>query len=69
MKVFLTGFDRFASLAFNPSELVVSEIRRLAQRSLTTELVVQVLPTEYDRAGEMVSEQVRRIRPVVDSLA
>jgi len=65
MKVFLTGFDRFASLAFNPSELVVSEIGRLAQRSLTTELVVQVLPTEYDRAGEMVSEQVRRIRPEV----
>jgi pyroglutamyl-peptidase len=65
VKVLLTGFNRFDALEYNPSEVVVSEIGRIAQRGLASHLVSIVLPTEYDRASEMMRQYIRSFCPDV----
>jgi pyroglutamyl-peptidase len=65
VKILLTGFNKFGPLSYNPSELVVTRIGRLAQRSLATELVPTILPTEYDKASEIIRERIKTLAPDV----
>lgn len=55
--ILLTGFNRFAGLEVNPSELIVEAI---AGR---TGVVSEVLPTEYRRAGDRVCELIGQLKP------
>jgi pyroglutamyl-peptidase len=57
VKILLTGFDRFGDLPFNPSELTV---RAMPARA---DLVCEILPTEYERAGTLIRERIAALRP------
>jgi len=61
--ILLTGFDCFGGLEVNPSELIVESIADRARKSGLTDLVSEVLPTEYQRAGDRVCELIREVRP------
>jgi pyroglutamyl-peptidase len=64
MRILLTGFEPFGVLPFNPSELLVQQIRDgapLAGHELTTE----ILPTAYDRAGALIEARLTALRPDV----
>ena len=49
--ILLTGFNRFGGLGLNPSQLIVESIAARARERGLTDLIAEVLPTEYRRAG------------------
>jgi pyroglutamyl-peptidase len=55
----VTGFNAFGDLENNPSRVVAET---LAARTLPG-LVVEVLPTEYDRAGARIRRLIAELRP------
>lgn len=61
--ILLTGFNRFGELEVNPSELIVESIAGRTRESGRTDLVTEVLPTEYRRAGDRMAELIREFRP------
>jgi len=61
--ILLTGFNRFGDLEVNPSELIVESIAGRTRESGKSDLVTEVLPTEYRRAGDRVRELIREFRP------
>ena len=61
--ILLTGFNCFGNLEVNPSELIVESIADRARKRGRTDLVTEVLPTEYQRAGDRVCELIREVRP------
>ena len=63
MHLLLTGFEPFGALPFNPSELLVREIGRLAPEAPITRLTAEIIPTEYDRAGRLIAERLAALKP------
>jgi pyroglutamyl-peptidase len=47
----------------NPSELIVESIAERTRESGRPDLVTEVLPTEYRRAGDRMRELIREFRP------
>lgn len=60
MPILVTGFEPFAGSSLNPSQLIVSA---LAESSIAEHLVLEVLPVEYQLAGERLSALIRQHKP------
>jgi pyroglutamyl-peptidase len=58
--ILVTGFEPFAGSALNPSQLIVSA---LADSSIAENLVLEVLPVEYQLAGERLRALIRQHKP------
>ena len=61
--ILLTGFNCFGDLEVNPSELIVRTIAERAGAAGRTDLVTEVLPTEYRRAEIRVCELIQQFKP------
>jgi pyroglutamyl-peptidase len=62
-KVLVSGFEPFGGASLNPSQLLVE---RLAKESIPeVELKAIVLPVEFDRAAEILLEEVRGFSPQI----
>jgi pyroglutamyl-peptidase len=61
--ILLTGFNRFGGLGLNPSQLIVESIAARARERGLTDLIAEVLPTEYRWAGERMRELIWDFRP------
>ena len=61
--ILLTGFNPFGDLTVNPSELIVESIAERMRKCSQTDLVTEVLPTEYRRSGARMRELIRQFRP------
>ncbi len=60
MPILVTGFEPFAGSALNPSQLIVSA---LAESSLAENLVLAVLPVEYDQAAVKLGQLIAKHKP------
>ena len=60
--ILVTAFNCFGGLEVNPSELIVNSIASRPQGS-RSDLVTEVLPTEYRRGGGRISELIRHFKP------
>jgi pyroglutamyl-peptidase len=58
--ILVTGFEPFAGSALNPSELIVAA---LAEASIAENLVLEVLPVEYQLAAERLSSLIKQHKP------
>jgi pyroglutamyl-peptidase len=58
--ILVTGFEPFAGATLNPSQLIVAA---LAESSIAESLVLEVLPVEYQQAGERLSALIRQHKP------
>jgi pyroglutamyl-peptidase len=63
MKILLTGFNRFGNIESNPSQLIVEALAKRAKTDNLTELIAEVLPTEFVLAGKRIVDLIRRHRP------
>jgi len=61
--ILVTGFNPFADLEVNSSQLIVESIAARSRENGRTDLVTEILPTEYRRAGARVRELIREHRP------
>ena len=61
--ILMTGFNRFADLEVNPSELIVEAIADRTRESGRTDVVTEILPTEYRCAGDRIRELIREFKP------
>ena len=60
MKILLTGFTPFGTVAVNPSQLIVECI---AERGRFPDLVTEILPVEYVRAGARLRQLIHESQP------
>ncbi len=63
MKILLTGFNAFGSVRRNPSEQIVRKWAQQQPAPLSSELVCEVLPTEYAAATRRLRSLIRKHRP------
>lgn len=63
MRILLTGFDAFGTLRVNPSEKIARSIAERGRRLGVGDLYVEILPTDYARAGRRIRQLLRRLRP------
>ncbi|MBI3894640.1 MAG: pyroglutamyl-peptidase I [Acidobacteria bacterium] len=63
MTILVTGFGPFGRWKVNPSERVVQALAKQAHLRGEGDLVTEILPTEYVRAGKRIRQLLRRIRP------
>ena len=61
MRVLLTGFMPFGGHATNPSQYIVSAIAKRPADHL--EIITEVLPVEYQAAGERIQALIHDIQP------
>lgn len=59
MRVLLTGFQPFAKINVNPSQLIVEHF----QSQQRDDLIALVLPTEYTAAGERIRHTILDFQP------
>ena len=59
MRVLLTGFEPFGDVAVNPSQCIVEYF----QAQDRDDLITDILPTEYRRAGAHIEEAIREFSP------
>ncbi len=60
MPILVTGFEPFAGATLNPSQLIVAA---LAESSIAENLVLEVLPVEYQQAGERLGDLIGQHNP------
>ena len=60
MPILVTGFEPFSGSTLNPSQLIVAA---LAETQLAENLVLEVLPVEYDRAGKRLEQLIAQHEP------
>ena len=60
MPILVTGFEPFAGSTFNPSQLI---IKALAAADLAKQLVLEVLPVEYEQAAERLKALITEHQP------
>ena len=65
MKVLLTGFTPFGNLEMNPSQVLVEEIAARMRTSDDFLVIVEVLPTEFEAAGQRIQTLIRQNLPDV----
>lgn len=63
MTILVTGFDTFGNLAFNPTEVIVTQLAADPPTSLGEELRAHVLPTAYDRAAKDIIDLINETQP------
>ena len=64
MRVLITGFNSFANIETNPSQLIVEKIDQ--QKFLPEiQLTPKVLPTEYTAAGDKLQQLIATISPQI----
>lgn len=66
MKILVTGFNAFGKVKVNPSELIVRHLpsRRQGKKARAgSQLVAELLPTEYVAATRRVRQLIRREQP------
>ena len=64
MRVLITGFNSFAGIKTNPSQLIVE---RLHPQKFSTDIEVTkvVLPTEFSAAGDKLQQLITSISPQI----
>lgn len=62
-RILLTGFTPFAGLRVNPSEEIVRQISENAHPLPEVSLSVEVLPTEFQAAGDKICGNICRFLP------
>jgi pyroglutamyl-peptidase len=62
MRILVTGFEPFGGIPVNPSQAVVEALGR-STIERRAEVVTEVLPCEFGRAGERVVTLIRELRP------
>src|ERR1700690_4113318 len=62
-RILLTGFTPFGGLQLNPSEEIVRQISEEAHLLPEVSLAVEVLPTEFQRAGDNIRGSISRLLP------
>ena len=65
MKILLTGFKPFAGLKMNSSQLIVEEIVLRTQGLPGIEVTGEVLPTEFESAGNRIQELIHSLVPEI----
>jgi pyroglutamyl-peptidase len=65
MNILLTGFEPFGDVAINPSQAVVQQIAARTVGRGEERLVTEVLPVEFEAAGERMRALIRSLRPEV----
>ncbi|HJP93297.1 MAG TPA: pyroglutamyl-peptidase I [Pyrinomonadaceae bacterium] len=65
MRILLTGFNEFGGLEYNPSEVIVKELAERLKFSESYSLLVEVLPTEFYKAGMRIRELMETFKPDV----
>ena len=60
MPILVTGFEPFSGSTLNPSQLIVAA---LAETQLAENLVLEVLPVEYERAGKRLEQLIAQHEP------
>ena len=63
MKILLTGFEPFGGIPENPSQAIVEALRQADGAGRTYELVTEILPCEFGRAGERIVALILEHRP------
>jgi len=63
MKILATGFNRFGELSYNPTELMMPEIKRYALEWRDCSIVTEILPTEYLAAGHRLRTLLLELQP------
>ena len=64
MSILLTGFNPFAGLETNPSQLIVTAIEDRAKRHGYDDVISSVLKTEYQAAEYKIRQLLREIQPL-----
>ena len=59
----VTGFERFDPWPINPSEQIIRHLAANAPATRSAELICEVLPTEYRRAGEQIGSLIAEHDP------
>jgi pyroglutamyl-peptidase len=65
VKILLTGFNAFGSLRRNPSEQIVQKWAQNKPAHISSELICEVLPTEYTATTRRLRSLIRKHRPDV----
>jgi pyroglutamyl-peptidase len=65
MKVLLTGFNPFADIQVNPSQLVVDAIALKEKKKSDIQITTEILPTEFIKAGNRIQELIQKITPAL----
>ena len=59
----ITGFQRFADLDINPTEIIVRHLDETATLNGLVDIVTEVLPVEFIAAGNRIQKKIRQINP------
>ncbi len=62
-KILLTGFNAFSDIPINPSQVVVQEIGSRSRLNNDYELFFEILPTEFQKSGDMIIDLISHIKP------
>lgn len=63
LRIVITGFTRFEGVKLNPTELMMEEIQTFVRSSDDCDILTEVLPTEFQRAGQRIVELISSINP------
>jgi len=63
MKILLTGFEPFGPVRVNPSEQIVRRLAEEARKDGESDVLAEVLPTEFAAAERRVRRLIRKHRP------
>jgi pyroglutamyl-peptidase len=63
MKILLTGFNPFGELDANPAQVIVQRIVEGNRLPSSWELVAEILPTEFDAAGQRIRDLIHEVEP------
>jgi len=63
MNILLTGFNAFGDLELNPSQVIVQRLAARARGRDEANLVAEILPVEFEAAGERMRALIRSVRP------
>ena len=61
MKILLTGFNAFGTVKVNPSQLIVEHFAANPPDGI--DLITEVLPTEFEAAGNRIRALIRQHLP------
>jgi len=65
MAILVTGFDTFGKLAFNPTEMIVTQLAADPRTTVSEEFHCHVLPTAYDKAANDINALIGETRPSI----
>jgi pyroglutamyl-peptidase len=63
INILVTGFNKFANLEFNPSQILIEKLEKEKRLFHEFKLFTEILPTEFAKSGERIEELINEIRP------